>query len=412
MQFLTSQKNKFMKSALAIALFGLFGTAHALTPEQKEIQQLRAEVNALKAAVQQNPHVAAKPISMPPKHHEGQKGLAFQTKKGADVKVYGFVRADAVYKLDGADTTFNSIESAAAEGNSDDKLNTTVGSTRIGLEFTAPNTGHKVGGKIEGDFNGASNAKAFRIRHAYLTYDNWLIGQTWSTFQDLNFLPEIIDDDLQAGQGAHRTQMIRYETNVAPTTKVAVALEKNTNYERMPNFVGRVQQSFAGDKGIWSTRAFVTEARDKSLGTTDNSVAWGVGVGASYALNDKFRLMGDYNHIKGSNQHLLHTNDAATVYNGELALSEYDGVSLGVNYQLTPKVLGAFGVGALKYKDNDFAKATPDANETIKQGFVNIVYKPVAPISLGVEYIQGRSETFSGVEGKDQRIGLMASYDF
>lgn len=411
MQFLTSPKNTFTKTALTIALFGLVGTAHALTPEQQELQQLRAEVNALKATVQQNPQLAVKPISMPPQHHgEGQKGLAFQTKNGANVKVYGFVRADAVYKLDGADTTFNSIESAAAEGNSDDKLNTTMTGTRIGLEFTTPNTGHNVGGKIEGDFSSSSNT--FRIRHAYVTYDNWLIGQTASTFVDYNFLPEIIDDDLAAGQASNRTPMIRYETKIAPTTKVAVALEKSKIYERMPNFVGRVQQSFAGDKGIWSTRAFVTEARDKSLGTNDNSVAWGVGVGASYALNDKLRLMGDYNHIKGSNEHLLHTNDAATVYNGELALSEYDGVSVGANYQLTPKVLGAFGVGALKYKDNNFAKATPDANETIKQGFVNIVYKPVAPISLGVEYIQGRSETFSGTEGKDQRIGLMASYDF
>lgn len=371
MQFLTSQKNTFVKSALVLALLGFFGTAHA-----------------------------------------SGNGLAFQTKNGSDVKVYGFVRADAVYKLDGADTTFNSIEDAATSGNSDDKLNTSVGGTRLGFEFKTPAQGKTVGGKVEGDFNGNENGKAFRIRHAYVTYDNWLIGQTASTFVDYNFLPEIIDDDLAAGQSSNRTPMVRYETKIAPTTKVAVAVEKNNYYDRMPNFVARLQQSFAGDKGVWSARAFVTEARKKSLEIPDNSVAWGVATGASYAFNDKFRLMGDYNHIKGSKQHVLHTNDAAAVYNGELALSEYDALSLGANYQLSPKVLGAFGVSALKYKDNDFAKATPTANETIKQGFVNVVYKPVEPISLGVEYIQGRSETFSGTEGKDQRIGLMAIYNF
>ena len=37
------------------------------------------------------------------------------------------------------------------------------------------------------DFFGALRDQ-FRIRHAYLTFDKWLIGQTWSTFIALNII--------------------------------------------------------------------------------------------------------------------------------------------------------------------------------------------------------------------------------
>jgi len=59
---------------------------------------------------------------------------------------------------------------------------------------------HKLKTYIELDFmvtpNGderISNSYTPRMRHAYLTYDNWLFGQTWSTFQNVGSLPETVD---------------------------------------------------------------------------------------------------------------------------------------------------------------------------------------------------------------------------
>ncbi len=50
--------------------------------------------------------------------------------------------------------------------------------TRLGLDFNTPVGDNKVGGKVEVDFAGTSDN--LRIRHAYLTLNNWLFGQTTS----------------------------------------------------------------------------------------------------------------------------------------------------------------------------------------------------------------------------------------
>lgn len=430
---LTSRK--LAKTSLAIALLGLLtGTAHALTPEQKELQQLRAELNALKATVQ----AQQAPVSVvsAPAAKSGS-ALSLQTKNGAEAKIYGFVRADANYKIKGANTLFsstaNSTDSTNRDpnlrgyGNSNEKLSTSIATTRLGLDFATPVAGdNKVGGKVEVDFYGGDRTGngSLRVRHAYLTYGNWLVGQTWSTFNDLNFLPNILDFDLAPGHAATRVPMVRYETKVAPATTVAVALERaNTSVsDRTPNAVVRVQQKFANDAGIVSARAFVGEAHQTG---TDNEVVWGAAVGAAYKVSDNLRVMGDYNHISGDNRGYV--TNAATVQevrvptgavdsNGNpvtvltgLNVKETDSVSLAASYNFTPKLSGTTGVTYVKVKDKNVA---PTENEKLKYAFTNVVYKPVPAVGFGVEYTHGEAETFNGREGKDQRVGVNATYSF
>ncbi|WLF84642.1 DcaP family trimeric outer membrane transporter [Moraxella sp. ZY210820] len=370
--------------------------------DPEELRQLREEIQALKAVVEQKQQQQVK--------YQLQNAPKLNTKNGAEVKLYGFVRADAGIKLDGTSNTWNNIAEANT-GNDDVKLNTSMATTRLGFEFKTPTKGgHLVGGKLEGDFRGGSNSEngnGFRVRHAYVTYNDVLVGQTWSVFNDLDVLPNILDDNLIAGQGADRTLQIRYETKVAPQTKVAVALERNKNYNRVPNLTARVQQKMAGDKVHVSARSFVGEAHDSNA-SNDKKLTWGVAVGAAYNVNDNLTLMGDYNHIKGNQQYLEQTNTPYTVNaNGKLTLSEFDAVSLGANYKFTPKVSGTTGVGYIKAKDNGVG-----TNREIKQGFTNVVYSPVEPLSFGVEYLYGEATTFADTKAKDQRVGLSATYNF
>jgi hypothetical protein len=60
---------------------------------------------------------------------------------------------------------------------------------------------------------------------------------------------------------------------------------------------------------------------------------------------------------------------------------------------------------------NQFAQqASVDTtqNKTLQQGWWNMMYSPVPPVTLGVEYIYGERKTFSGQKGKDNRVGAMA----
>ena len=72
--------------------------------------------------------------------------------------------------------------------------------TRYFFGFKTKNGGHEIGGKIELDFQvtndgneRVSNSFAPRMRQAFVTIDNWLFGQTWSTFQDVSALPDNLD---------------------------------------------------------------------------------------------------------------------------------------------------------------------------------------------------------------------------
>lgn len=431
-------KNLIAKNTLVLAVAGMMlGTAHAST--EQEVQQLRSEVNALKALLEQN--LQAQRVA--PAAAPAKKSVSFGSKSGADVAFYGFVRGDAVYGLQGnTNSVFNDI--ASATNANDIKLNTTVATTRLGFDFKAPVEGHKVGGKVETDFVGNGyNGTALRIRHAYLTYDNWLIGQTWSTFNDLNLLADINDFNLMAGQAAARLPMVRYEKQANRNTTYAVALERTSSDEKAPTLVGRVQQKFAADKAYISARGFIGQSSQANVTTTtpdtyeivknsqgidevkvtkgatiatpvsDKELAWGVGIGGAYQLSEASKVMVDYNHVKGNKQYVTGANAAHTVVGDQIAQNEFDSVVVGTAYQVTPKTVVNAGVSYVQAKDdNAFAKANPNANEKLKQTFVNVNYNPVKPVTVGVEYVYGERETFKGDKGTDERVGFMAKYAF
>ena len=60
--------------------------------------------------------------------------------------------------------------------------------------------GKTIGGHIELDFMATAggderitNSYSPRLRQAFITYDNWLFGQAWSTFQNVGALPDSLD---------------------------------------------------------------------------------------------------------------------------------------------------------------------------------------------------------------------------
>ncbi|MGM7389036.1 DcaP family trimeric outer membrane transporter, partial [Acinetobacter baumannii] len=60
----------------------------------------------------------------------------------------------------------------------------------------------------------------------------------------------------------------------------------------------------------------------------------------------------------------------------------------------------------------DYARLNASANEKVQQAWINFIYTPVKPIDLGVEYVNGKRDTFDGKSYKDNRVGLMAKYSF
>lgn len=419
------------KSLLAVSVAMVISPVYAGT-DQAEIAQLRQEVQELRAMLQQYVQQKApvQPITQvavmaSPQVTETTVPKLNLSKGGAEVNLYGYIRADASYQAKGASTMYNNIsgvplEHTAEEAQQKDRLHSTVNVTRFGLNFKTPSVAGEVGGKLEMDFFGGTTRDQFRIRHAYITLDQWLIGQTWSTFIAPEYYPETVDAGTFVGSALLRSPMLRYSDNLSAKTSFAVAIEDPKyiatsdpdNEMRLPALVGRLNHKF--DNGsLLSGRTFMAEKKTSH----DNEWAWGVGLGGKYQLSPQTFLKADYYHVKGDGRFLLWANNSYVIDDkNNIQSNEFDTISAGITHQFNSQLRSTLGYGYMKAKDdNSFAeiqKTNITQNKELWQGWINAMYNPYKPITFGVEYVYGERETFDGRNGIDNRVNMMASYDF
>ena len=411
---LVLNKKPFIAQSLALSVAALMmTTTHAATKEQQELAQLRAEVAELKALmqqqqqVQQQQAVQIQQVKAQPAPVKAESPLSsFKSKSGADINLYGFVRGDANYIIEGADDDFNKVSSS--NGQTKDKLRATAKTTRLGFDFNTNVAGdNKLGGKVEVDFAGSTTDSngALRIRHAYLTYNNWLFGQTTSNFLS-NHAPEMIDFATNVGGGtAARIPQVRYGFNLSPATKLFIAAEEGNSSatERnaantanvasdvkysLPVLTAKLTQGFADGKGSVSARALVENYKSAD----DSDTAWGLAAGVNYQVIDPLKLSADVSYVQGNSNYLYGSNTAFYVnpVNGNIEQNEAFGVQVGGTYKFNEKLRSTLAYGALFANDGtDYARINYErkntaANEEVYQAWINFIYSPVKPLDLGV----------------------------
>ncbi|MGE8543726.1 MAG: DcaP family trimeric outer membrane transporter [Acinetobacter johnsonii] len=437
---LALNKKPFIAQSLALSVAALMmTTTHAATKEQQELAQLRAEVAELKALmqqqqqVQQQQAVQIQQVKAQPMPVKAESPLSsFKSKSGADINLYGYVRGDANYIIEGADDDFNKV--ASSKEDVKDKLRATAKTTRLGLDFNTNVAGdNKLGGKVEVDFAGTN--EALRIRHAYLTYNNWLFGQTTSNFLS-NHAPEMIDFGTNVGGGTTRIPQVRYGFNLAPATKLFIAAEEGNSSANqlkvtttnglttsetvssdvkysLPVLTAKLTQGFADGKANASVRGLVEQYKSETAG--DDKTGWGIAAGVNYQVIDPLKLSADVSYVQGNSNYLYGSNTAFYVdnANGKIEQNEAFGVQVGGTYKFNEKLRSTLAYGALFADDGtDYARLNTAANEEVYQAWINFIYSPVKPLDLGVEYINGKRDTFAGDSYKDNRVGLMAKYSF
>lgn len=413
---------KFLAKGLAVAVTTLMmGTvAHAETQEQKEIKQLRQEVEALKALViqqqqvQHNQAVQIEQVKAAPQPSAAAP-KALSTKSDTEVKLYGFVRGDANYIIEGSAGDFSDV--AKTNGQTRDKLVATAKTTRLGLDFKTSVNGAEVGGKLESDFAGTNDS--FRIRQAYLTYENWLIGQTQSNFLS-NHAPFMIDFSTNVGGGTTRLPMVRYGFDLTPATQLFLAAEKpNSSAEdiksSVPTLTAKLAHNFDDKKGNASARALVEVYKDEDV--NKRKAGWGLAAGTTYQVLDPLKATLDVSYTKGVNGILYGTNanDAFVDDEGNRNIEQNEiwAVQTGLTYSILSNLKTSLGYGALfADKDSDYADLNEAANKEVQQAWLNLVYSPVKPLEFGIEYVNGERKTFNNEKFKDNRIGLMSKYSF
>nr|WP_228716203.1 DcaP family trimeric outer membrane transporter [Acinetobacter indicus] len=435
-----------MIKPLVIAV-GLTMSVMANAQSSQEVEQLRQEVQQLKALVHQyaqqnqtvqaNLNQLANTTVQPPvaqKSSTEKRGLGM-TLGNAEFNLYGNVRMDGSYQIEGGakDMPYNQINGVALEGNAEnsDRFRSTLAATRLGLDFKTQVGAEDVKGKLEVDFLGG-NLDSLRIRHAYLTYADWLIGQTWSNFAVPDYMPETVDALAYAGGAVKRTPQVRYTAKFSPQTNLVVAAEDpkdNSITQRLPALTARLNHQFADNMSV-SARAMGHEKRINS----DEEMAWGVGLGAKYDVTPSTTLKADYYHVKGDSSFVSFANKGVAVTNLDdkgvitatsaiAAQSEFDSITVGLTQKFNEKLRGTVGYGYMSFdQDADYLAATPadkrtGVNKDLWQAWANVFYSPIKPVSLGLEYVYGEREAVvpaanGSKTGEDNRINMVAIYNF
>ena len=192
--------------------------------------------------------------------------------------------------------------------------------------------GDKITGVLEFDFlvtnNGnerISNSYTPRMRHAFLKYKNWTVGQTWSTFMDVGALPETVDfigvtdatifdrqPLVKYTNGAWEFALENPETTVTPNGGGGRIVADDNN---VPDFVARYMSK--QDWGYFKVAGLLRQIKYENGTDIDgSSSAWGV------SLTGKVNLDGG--------------DDIRVIFNTGSGLGRYIGLNAANGAVVTP----------------------------------------------------------------------------
>ncbi|MEE4210696.1 MAG: DcaP family trimeric outer membrane transporter [Parvularcula sp.] len=409
---------------------------HTLTVE--ETQQVRDAVQLIKTSAVQ-PEVGFGEV--PPEVVLKERPEGFRA-GSTDVLFGGYVKVDAaVTEFTGGEVPTNalgrdfyipSLVPVGGEG-SDPVFDFNPRETRFFFGMKSNVNGHDIGGKIEFDFlvtnqpfedERVSNSYLPRMRHAFVTIDNWLLGQTWSTFQDVAALPDNLDFiGPSEGTVFNRQPMIRYTRGglqVAleqPETLITTGTGGRASPEgqdTLPDLV--LRYNARGDYGHLTVASILRQLKaTDSLTGTDDETALGWGISGSGLLklskSDQLRFMATYGDGVGRYIGVNIVNDAALNPDGALETIQTASGFVSLQHRWSPSWRSNLTYGYFN-ADNPVTLTSGAVTDTVSSVHANLIYSLTPTIDLGMELIRADRELENGADGAMNKLQFSAKYGF
>ncbi|MDC9509766.1 DcaP family trimeric outer membrane transporter [Pseudoalteromonas sp. Angola-4] len=312
--------------------------------------------------------------------------------------------SDAVFDMHARESRFNFGTSTLMDNGKTVK-------TKIELDFLA---------SAPGGNERVSNSYAPRIRHAFVTYDGWLFGQTWSNFQNVGALAETLDFVGPAeGTVFVRQTQIKYTTgawsfsleNPESTITTQGGARVETDDASLPDFTARYTHN--ADWGNFVVAALARQLTYK-VGDVDADET-SFGISASGRVNfgeDYLKFM--LTQGKGLGRYVGLNVAHGTVLNGD-ELDAIDSTSGFVAYQhkWTSQWRSTFLYSFFSADNNtDLLTISGDPVESSQSFSANILYSPVKRLTFGAEFKHAERETESGIDGDLERLQFSVKYNF
>ena len=267
-----------------------------------------------------------------------------------------------------------------------------------------------------------SNSWNPRLRHVYMAYDNWLFGQTWSTFMVV-----LIPEDLDFAGAAEgivfiRQPQIRFTWNKwqfaveNPETVVSgyqTGARISTESGRVPDLVAR--RNFSGERGTIGVAGIARflHYQDPGADIDDQNFGFGFTAGGELKVGEKDGLKAQMTAGRGLGRYVGLNFVNSAVLDAEDNLETIGQFCGFVDYRhwWTDKLRSSANLSVF-YADNDAALTGPNVNKAAQSISVNLLYSPRPPLTFGVEYMHAQRELEGGPDGTMDRLQFSARYAF
>jgi hypothetical protein len=451
------------------------GPVRAAPASEQDIQEIRAELQAVKAEsdeakaaeaarerriddLQRRLDIATGvPPSAPSPTEQAQveaipAGDAETPTPAKERKfeVYGFAQADYIQDFNRVNPQFDAtlrpsrIPTTPGQFGSDGQSIISVRQSRFGVQADQEIGGKDLFVKFEFDLFGTgvdAGQTTFRLRHAYGSWGPFLFGQTNSVFMDGDSFPNVIDYWGPTGMVFLRNPQIRYTYKQGPH-ELAVAVEHPSNDvdpgtlreidpnlgavqgdEKMPDFTahyrynadwGHIQVA-----GILRRVGFDTPS---GAGVVDNQpkgseLGWGVNLTSNIkpTSNDVIHLGFVYGHGIASYMNDGGVDLAPGGIASNISTVHAEAQPLwGVIAYLDHKWNKSFA-SSIGYSRTQVDNSSLQADNAYRSGqyaSVNLLWTPDKHLLFGGELLWGQREDKNGASGDDTRIQFSAHYSF
>ncbi len=309
--------------------------------------------------------------------------------------------------------------------------------TRLQFSTSTPMNGTDIKTLVEFDFalatapvgaQRATNPYTPTFRRGFIEYGNLLVGQEWSTFQNIAVLPETTDfvGPLD-GTVFNRQAQVRYTIPLRSGLTLQIAAENpetetalpanaalvDTDDDRLPDVVARV--NWKPHFGDFALAGLARELRTDTLGSGDTAFGWGVSGSGKIPIGKRhdLRFMATYGQGIGRYLGLGYVPDA--IYGGAATQLEridnfaaFAAFRIGWTDAIHSTLMGSYQ--SANYPAGVIV--TGLANAKSYGGAGNLFWSPGKGFDIGVEYRHAVRELVSGDTGALDRLEFAFKYGF
>ena len=429
---MSSSTRRLFASVVALVILTTAGSLEAAT---SEVAALEARVAELEAIVRQLIAEKSEPGPVPAPAARPIPGGSTST---SSYSFGGYVKLDAMFSDYGdGDMAPGSLGSQyyvpatiPVGGTTSEGPDIDMQGRETRINFRSDHrleNGDRLGTFLEMDFflgsggnERVSNSYNPRLRHAFVTYNKWLLGQTWSTFQDIDALAENLDFIGPAeGTTFVRQAQVRYtkgswefaaenpETTVTPFGGGDRIVADDGG---VPDFVARYTASL-GD-GYIKIAGLVRELDCETDLVDDSQTAFGLSVSGKHMLgDDDLRWMATAGNGTGRYLGLNTSNDVVLDDSGKLdAIGQWGGF-VSYRHFWDPEWRSNLTLSYLS-NDNDVTLTGAGVTRNVYSAHLNLLYQPVEKMTVGGEIMFAERTLENDTSGDMTRMLLSAKFSF